>query len=114
MRVTPEEYAQIDLRAHSLLADVPLHDVWAVELSGGAPGRTIVDVRRLLSLENLAAANAAITVESRARSGVHAICAPDATNLCCDEKKASSSSNDLSHHHRNPARAADPSLGSAS
>ncbi len=60
MRVTPEEYERIDLRAHSLLADVPLHDVWAVELSGGAPGRTIVDVRRLLSLENLTAANAAI------------------------------------------------------
>ena len=60
MRVTPEEYERIDLRAHSLLADVPLHDVWAVELSGGALGRTIVDVRRLLSLENLTAANAAI------------------------------------------------------
>ncbi len=60
MRVTPEEYGQIDLRAHSLLADVPLHDVWAVELSGGAPGRTIIDVRALMSLENLAAANAAV------------------------------------------------------
>ncbi len=60
MRVTPKEYERIDLRAHSLLADIPLHDVWAVELSGGAPGHTIVDVRRLLSLENLTAANAAI------------------------------------------------------
>ncbi len=60
MRVTPEEYEQIDLRAHSLLADIPLHDVWAVELSGGGRGRTITDVRGLLSLENLAAANAAV------------------------------------------------------
>ncbi len=60
MRVAPEEYERIDLRAHSLLADVPLHDVWAVELSGGGPGRTIVDVRGLLSLEKLAGANAAV------------------------------------------------------
>jgi hypothetical protein len=58
--VTPEEYEQIDLRAHSLLADIPLHDVWAVELSGGGRGRTITDVRGLLSLENLTAANAAV------------------------------------------------------
>jgi hypothetical protein len=28
---------RIDLRAHSLLADVPLHDVWAVDLSGRRP-----------------------------------------------------------------------------
>ena len=60
VRVTPEEYGRIDLRAHSLLADVPLHDVWVVELAGGGPGRTIVDFRGLLSLENLTAANAAV------------------------------------------------------
>ncbi len=60
MRVTREEYERIDLRAHSLLADVPLHDVWVVELSGGGPGRTSVDRRGLLSLENLTAANAAV------------------------------------------------------
>ncbi len=60
MRATREEYERIDLRAHSLLADVPLHDVWVVELSGGGPGRTIVDLRVLLSVENLTAANAAV------------------------------------------------------
>ena len=53
MRVTPEEYERIDLRAHSLLVGVPLHDVWAVDLPGGSPGRTIVDVRGLLKLEKL-------------------------------------------------------------
>ena len=60
VRVNPEEYERFDLRAHSLLADVPLHDVWAVELSGGAPGRTIVDLRALLSVENLRAVNGAV------------------------------------------------------
>ncbi len=60
MRATREEYERINLRAHSLLADIPLHDVWAVELSGGGPGRTIVDLRALLSVENLMAANRAV------------------------------------------------------
>jgi hypothetical protein len=60
MRVTSKEYAQVDLRAHSLLADVPLHDVWAVELPGGGPGRTMVDLRAVLSVESLTAANAAV------------------------------------------------------
>ena len=60
MRVTVEEYERVDLRAHSLLADVPLHDVWAVELPGGGPDRTIVDLRALLSVENLAATNGAV------------------------------------------------------
>ncbi len=56
MRVTPEEYGKIELRAHSLLAGVPLHDVWRVKLPGGGPGRSILDLRKLLSLEKLTAA----------------------------------------------------------
>jgi len=60
VRVAPEEYKRIDLRAHSLLADVPLHDVWVVELSGGGPGRSIIDLRALLAVENVSAANAAV------------------------------------------------------
>jgi hypothetical protein len=60
VRATRQEYERIDLRAHALLADVPLHDVWVVELAGGGPGRTIVDLQGILSLENLAAANAAV------------------------------------------------------
>jgi hypothetical protein len=60
VRVTPGEYERIDLRAHSLLADVPLHDLWLVELSGGGPGRTIVDLRALLSVESITAANDAV------------------------------------------------------
>lgn len=60
MRASAEEYARIDLRAHSLLEGVPLHDVWVVELPGGGPGRTIEDLRPLLSLENLATINPAV------------------------------------------------------
>ena len=30
------------LRAHTLLADVPLHDVWVVRLRGGGGGRTVL------------------------------------------------------------------------
>ncbi len=59
-RVTAEEYARLELRAHSLLADVPLHDAWTVELPGGAGGLTLVELRALLSVERLTAANAAV------------------------------------------------------
>lgn len=60
MRVAPEEYARLDLRAHSLLADVPLHDVWAADLPGGGPGRTVLDLRALFSGESLRESNAAV------------------------------------------------------
>jgi len=60
MRVTQQEFERVDLRAHSLLADVPLHDVWAVDLPGGGPGRTIVDLRALLSAQRLTAVNPAV------------------------------------------------------
>jgi hypothetical protein len=60
VRATPEEYERINLRAHTLLADVPLHDLWRVELPGGGPGRTIVDIRALLSMESITAANGAV------------------------------------------------------
>ena len=59
MRVTPEEFQRVDLRAHALLADVPLHDVWAVDLEGG-PGRSLVDLRARLSTQKLTAANRAV------------------------------------------------------
>lgn len=60
MRITAKEFEELDLRAHSLLADVPLHDVWLVELAGGEPGRTIVDLRERLSFENLGGTNRAV------------------------------------------------------
>lgn len=48
-RVTLNEYQQLPLRAHALLAQVPIHDVWRVELPGGGPNRTIQDVRALFT-----------------------------------------------------------------
>lgn len=62
MRVTPAEYERIGLRAHALLAGVPLHDVWAVDLPGGGPARSVVDLRALLAPGNLAATNAAVRI----------------------------------------------------
>jgi hypothetical protein len=59
VRAAPEEYRRLDLRAHALLADVPLHDVWAVDL-GGPPGRTILDLKKALTGVNLADANPAV------------------------------------------------------
>jgi hypothetical protein len=49
MRVTPKEFQRIPLRAHSLLSNVPLHDVWAIDLVRAGPGRTIQDLRALLT-----------------------------------------------------------------
>lgn len=43
--VPPDEYLALPLRAHELLRGVPLHDVSAVDLPGGGPGRTLADVR---------------------------------------------------------------------
>jgi hypothetical protein len=68
--VAPEEYERIDLRAHSLLADVPLHDVWGVELPGGGPGRSIVDLRALVSVEELTAASGAVRFLFQLRAGL--------------------------------------------
>jgi hypothetical protein len=43
MQVDPAEFRALDLRCHSLLADVPIHDVWGIPLSGGGSERTIED-----------------------------------------------------------------------
>lgn len=43
-RATAEAFGALDLRCHALLADVPLHDVWVIDLPGGAPGLTMQDV----------------------------------------------------------------------
>lgn len=56
MRIDPEEYERIELRAHSLLADVPLHDVWAVDLPEGGPGLTVLDLQSAISVKSLRSA----------------------------------------------------------
>ena len=49
----PADYERLDLHAHTLLADVPLHDVWQVELPGGPPDCTLALVRPYMSFEAL-------------------------------------------------------------
>ncbi|HEY8156594.1 MAG TPA: DUF2867 domain-containing protein [Myxococcota bacterium] len=56
-RVDPASFRRLDLRAHALLADVPLHDVWMVELPGGGPNRTLSDARAFMSSESLVSLN---------------------------------------------------------
>ncbi len=48
MRVKPADFQRLNLRCHALLGDVPLHDVWAIPLKGGGPGRSIQDARAIL------------------------------------------------------------------
>lgn len=60
MQADPMEYHQLDLRAHSLLADVELHDVWLAELEGGGPGRTMMDARLCFTPQTATTANAAV------------------------------------------------------
>jgi hypothetical protein len=48
MRVKPADFQRLNVRCHALLSDVPLHDVWAIPLEGGGPGRTIHDARAIL------------------------------------------------------------------
>jgi hypothetical protein len=43
--MTPvDEFRALPLRCHTFLHDVPLHDVWRIDLAGGGPGRTMQDV----------------------------------------------------------------------
>jgi hypothetical protein len=45
---------------HDLLHDVPLHDVWAIRLRGGGPGRTVHDLRPLFTPARLQEASPAV------------------------------------------------------
>jgi hypothetical protein len=45
-RISPAEFCALPLRANTLLADVPLHDVWAVDLPRLREGVTLEDVLR--------------------------------------------------------------------
>lgn len=53
----PDAYRRLDLRAHELLADVPLHDVWQVELPGGPKECSLYELRPYLRFESLSEIN---------------------------------------------------------
>jgi hypothetical protein len=40
-QISPADYHALPLRVHTLLTDIPLHDVWAVDLSARRPGVTL-------------------------------------------------------------------------
>src|SRR2546428_13803710 len=48
MRAKTAAFPRLNIRCHALLSDVPLHDVWAIPLDGGGPGRSIQDARAIL------------------------------------------------------------------
>jgi hypothetical protein len=52
-RTSHSEYERLPLHAHALLANVPLHDVWQVELPGGGADRTLLDLRELMDAERM-------------------------------------------------------------
>ena len=68
VRIHSGEYERLDLRAHSLLADVPLHDVWAVDLPDGGPGRTVLDLQAVISAEKLRAVTPSVRFLFRLRA----------------------------------------------
>jgi Protein of unknown function (DUF2867) len=67
VRIDPEEYERIELRAHSLLAGVPLHDVWVVDLPGGGPGLTVIDLQAAISVKSLRAVTPTVAFLFRLR-----------------------------------------------
>jgi Protein of unknown function (DUF2867) len=44
-KISPREFLELPLRVHSFLEDVPLHDVWMVDLPGGQEGITLQEFR---------------------------------------------------------------------
>ena len=70
MRVPVEEFRRLPLEAHALLEDVPLQDVSAIDLPGGGPDRTLLDVRAILADENLRAVNGVVRFLVRLRAAV--------------------------------------------
>lgn len=48
-RVDAAVFLEQPLRAHAVLHDVPIHDVWRVDLPSGGPGRSMADVRSLMA-----------------------------------------------------------------
>src|SRR6202790_1050317 len=49
LQISPTEFHALSLRAHTFLADVPLHDVWAVDLPTHRDGVTLSEFLRRAS-----------------------------------------------------------------
>jgi hypothetical protein len=52
-QISEREFEMLPLRVHALLADVPLHDVWAVDLPRPRAGITLDEFRRRVASARL-------------------------------------------------------------
>jgi hypothetical protein len=59
-QISPTEFYALPLRVHTFLADVPLHDVWAVDLPKHRDGVTLSEFLRRASQDGFDAADAEI------------------------------------------------------
>jgi hypothetical protein len=59
-QISPTEFYALPLRVHTFLADVPLHDVWAVDLPRHRDGVTLSEFLRRASQDRFDAADAEI------------------------------------------------------
>jgi hypothetical protein len=59
-QILPTEFYALPLRVHTFLADVPLHDVWAVDLPKHRDGVTLSEFLRRASQDGFDAADAEI------------------------------------------------------
>jgi hypothetical protein len=48
-RADPYQFRSTNFRVHTLLSDVPLHDVWVFHLRGGGEHRTLAEVQALIA-----------------------------------------------------------------
>ena len=77
MRIDPEEFRSRHLRVHEFLQDVPLQDVWAMQLRGGGTGRTLHDLRALLASAGLQTVNPVVKGLFRLRAQLGSLCGWD-------------------------------------
>jgi Protein of unknown function (DUF2867) len=59
-QISEREFAALPLRVHAFLADVPLHDVWAVDLRRPRAGITLDEFRRRVASARLFTASPAV------------------------------------------------------
>ena len=59
-QISPTEFYALPLRVHTFLADVPLHDVWAVDLPTHRDGVTLSEFLRRASQDGCDTADAEI------------------------------------------------------
>lgn len=57
-----DDFRALPLRCHALLADVPIHDVWVIDLPDGGPGRTMRDVDALRATGRMSSQPRAVRV----------------------------------------------------